>query len=199
MTFAQSFGAVLIGGSKAIVRLAAQPHEPVTGPLDVEHTRCPLVECSARLTARLVPDPRSIGKSTAYVLGPMFFATFGREPFGTMSEIMISSFWGHDGIDGLTSQDQIGTICIHLAVLEQRALHVSVDEVVIELQHAHLGVLQNEESHVYGQSVRDGFFVHLYLVHIVNDDVELSEPPIVAHERCRLLCTVVDVTMIVFP
>ena len=36
VTLAQSFGAVLVGGSETIVRLAAQPHEPVTGPLDLE-------------------------------------------------------------------------------------------------------------------------------------------------------------------
>ena len=33
VTFAQSFGAVLVGGSETIVYLAAQTHEPVTGPL----------------------------------------------------------------------------------------------------------------------------------------------------------------------
>ena len=41
--FAQSFGAVLVGGSETIVRLATQPHEPGTD-LDLEQTRCPLVE-----------------------------------------------------------------------------------------------------------------------------------------------------------
>ena len=122
-------------------------------------------------------------------------STDGRQPFGTMSEIMFSEFQGHEGIDGLTGQGQIGTIWIHLAVLEQRALQVCVDEVVIELQHAHLGVLQNEKSNMYGQGVLDGFLVQFYLVRIVADDVELSDLPIVDHERCRLLRTVVDVTM----
>ena len=88
--FAQSFGAVLVGGSETIVRLATQPHEPGTGPLDLEQTRCPLVERSSRLTARLVSDPRSIGEATAHVFVPMIVATFGREPFGLMSEIMFS-------------------------------------------------------------------------------------------------------------
>ena len=90
VTLAQSFGAVLVGGSETIVRLAAQPHEPVTGPLDVEQTRCPLVIRLARLTARLVTDPRTIGESTAHVLVLMFVVTFGRQPFGSMSEIMFS-------------------------------------------------------------------------------------------------------------
>ena len=99
---------------------------------------------------------------------------------------------GHEVIDGLTSQGQIGTVWFRLAVLEQRALQ---EKVVIELQHAHLGVLQDEECHVCGQGVRDGFLVHLYLVRIVDDDVELLESSIVDHERCRLLRVVVDDTM----
>ena len=48
---------------------------------------------------------------------------------------------------------------------------------------------------MYGQGVRDGFLVRRYLVRIVDDDVELSEPSIVDHERCRLLRAVFHVTM----
>ena len=48
---------------------------------------------------------------------------------------------------------------------------------------------------MYGQGVRDGFLVHRYLVRIVDDDVELSEPSIVDHERCRLLRAVFHVAM----
>ena len=58
MTFAKSYGALLVGGSETIVRLATQPHESVTGPLDLEQTRCPLVERSARLYS--MPRPRPI-------------------------------------------------------------------------------------------------------------------------------------------
>ena len=68
LTFAQSFGAVFVSGSQTIVRLATQPHKPVTRPLHLEQTRCPLIARPARLTARLVADPRFIGESTAYVL-----------------------------------------------------------------------------------------------------------------------------------
>ena len=48
---------------------------------------------------------------------------------------------------------------------------------------------------MYGQGVRGGFLVHLYLARIGNDDVELSELFTVDHERCRLLRAVVDVKM----
>ena len=85
-------------------------------------------------------------------------------------------------------------MCVHLAVLEQRALQVLVDKVNVEPQHPHLGVLQNEESHVYGQGVRANSLIHLDLVRVVDDDVELSEPPIVDHDRCRRLPAVFHVT-----
>ena len=48
---------------------------------------------------------------------------------------------------------------------------------------------------MYGEGVRDGILIHLYLVRIVNDDVALSETSIVDHERCRLVRAVVDVRM----
>ena len=63
VTLGQSFGAVLVGGSETIVRLAAQPHEPVTGPLDLEQTRCPLVVrlCAPYSTPRHRPtDDRRV-------------------------------------------------------------------------------------------------------------------------------------------
>ena len=90
VTFAQPFGAVFVGGSETIVRLGTQPHESATGPLHLEQTRCPLIVRSARLTPRLVADPRHIGKSTVQVLVPMFVSTFGRQPFGAVLEVMFS-------------------------------------------------------------------------------------------------------------
>ena len=90
VTFAHSFGAVFVSGSETILRLAAQPHKPVTGPLHLEQTRCPLIVRPARLTARLVADPRPIGESTVHVLVPMFVATFRRQPLGAVPEEMFS-------------------------------------------------------------------------------------------------------------
>ena len=90
VTFAQSFGAVFVSGPETIVRLATQPHESVTGPLHFEQTRCPLVVRPACLTSRLIAEPRSIGESTAHVLVPMFVATFGRQPYGAVPEVMFS-------------------------------------------------------------------------------------------------------------
>ena len=90
VTFVQSFGAVLVDGSETIVRLAVQPHEPVTGPLHLEQTRGPLIVHSACLTSRLVTGPRATGESTAHVLVPVIVTTFGGEPFGVVSEVMFS-------------------------------------------------------------------------------------------------------------
>ena len=40
VSFAQTFGAVLVGGSETIVRLAAQTHEPVARPFHIEQSHC---------------------------------------------------------------------------------------------------------------------------------------------------------------
>ena len=88
--FAQTFGAVLVGGSETIVRLATQPHEPIARPFYLEQSRSPLVERSSRLAALSVSNPLSVGESAAHVLVLMRVATFRREPFGSMSEIMFS-------------------------------------------------------------------------------------------------------------
>ena len=67
VTFSQSVGAVLVGGSETIVRLATLPHEPVTGPLDLEQTRCPLVEHSVPLQHALSPTHiRSASRQRTY-------------------------------------------------------------------------------------------------------------------------------------
>ena len=60
MTFAQSFGAVLVGGllylSETIVRLATQPHEPVTGPLHPEQSGVLLCNALRALQHASVPS-----------------------------------------------------------------------------------------------------------------------------------------------
>ena len=87
-----------------------------------------------------------------------------------MSEVMLSQFRGHEIVDGIACQGKIDTIRVHLAVLEQASFEVPVDEVVVKLQHAQFGVLQDEKSHVDGQGVRHGSFVHLYFCDCHCDD-----------------------------
>ena len=58
VTLAQSLCAVLVGGSETIVRLAAQPHEPVTGPDPVSSCR---TSCAPYSTPRHRPtDDRRV-------------------------------------------------------------------------------------------------------------------------------------------
>ena len=76
VSFAQTFGAVLVGGSETIVRLAAQTHESVARPFYLEQSRSSLVERSSHLAALSVSDPLSVGESTAHILVPMSVATF---------------------------------------------------------------------------------------------------------------------------
>ena len=81
--------------SEAIVSLATQPDEPVAGPLNLEQTRCTLVVRFARDAARVGARPRATDESISHVLCLMIGATFGQEPFGVVSEIMLSQFRDH--------------------------------------------------------------------------------------------------------
>ena len=74
----------------------------VSGPLHLEHTRCPLVVHFARNAARLGAGPQATGESTAHVFSLTIDATFGREPFGVVQTVMLSHFLGHECIDGIT-------------------------------------------------------------------------------------------------
>ena len=55
--------------------------------------------------------------------------------------------------------------------------------------------MQNVKSYVQGEGVRDGSHVHLDLVHVVDDDVELSEQSIFDYGRRRHLLAVFYATM----
>ena len=95
VSLALSFRAVLVGGSVTIIRLARQPHEPITTSLHLEQTGGSLVVRLARDAARTSTGLQVTGESTAYGLGLAIGATFGREPFGTVPEVMFSLVRGH--------------------------------------------------------------------------------------------------------
>ena len=130
LTFAQSFGALLVGGSETIVRLATQPHESVTGPLDLEQTRCPLV------LPYSTPRPRSMVDRRV-------------DSVCTISDVRrnirtgaIRSDVGNNDLVVLGSRGHRRT---HRPRPNRHYLYPSrstgTREVVIELQQAHLGVL----------------------------------------------------------
>ena len=53
VTFAQTFRAILVGGTKTVVGLAAQTDGSLSAPFYLEQFRRPLVECLACETTRL--------------------------------------------------------------------------------------------------------------------------------------------------
>ena len=80
-TFAQTFRAILVSGTKTVVGLAAQTDESVSAPqFYLEQTRRPLVEGLACETTRIGGRPWATGYSSADIVVFVFVATFGRKP-----------------------------------------------------------------------------------------------------------------------
>ena len=71
---------------------------------------------------------------------------FGWKPFGTVSEVVLA--FDDQVINTLTRQCYVRRVGVHFAVLEQRSFDISVNEIVVELQHAEFGVLVDEEADV---------------------------------------------------
>ena len=102
LTFAQTFRATFVGGTKTIVRLAAQTNESVAAPFHLEHTGRPLVECLACNATRLGGRPRASSESGLDVFILVLVATFGRQPFGSVAEVMRAVFRSDEIVDGLS-------------------------------------------------------------------------------------------------
>ena len=82
MTLAQTFHAVLVGGSEAIVRLAAQPDEPVAAPLHFEQTGRSLVVRFTHDAARVGARLQVTDESTAHVVGLVVGVLLRLKPLG---------------------------------------------------------------------------------------------------------------------
>ena len=133
MTFAQSFRAILVGGTKTVIGLATQTDESVSAPFYLEQARRSLVESPACETTGLGGRPWATGYSSTDIVVFVFVATFGRKPLGSMSELMYATICPHESIDAFASQSNLCRVCVHLAVLKQRSFYVSVYKVVVEL------------------------------------------------------------------
>ena len=133
MTFAQTFHAILVGGTKTVVGLAAQTDESVSAPFYLEQPRRPLVEGLACETTRIGGHPWATGYSSADVVVFVFVATFGRKPLLSVSEVVRTTICPDESIDAVASQRNVCRVCVHLAVLKQRSFYVSVYKVVVEL------------------------------------------------------------------
>ena len=78
VTFAQTFRAILVSGTKTVVGLAAQTEESVFAPFYPEQPRRPLVESHACETTRLGGRPWATDYSRTDKVVFVFVVTFGR-------------------------------------------------------------------------------------------------------------------------
>ncbi len=92
LTLAETLRAALVSRAEAVVRLAAQTNESVAAPFHLEQTGRPIVERLARNATRLGGRARASGMD---VLVLVHVAAFGRQPFGSVAEVMLAVF----GID----------------------------------------------------------------------------------------------------
>ena len=88
LTLAQTLRAALVSRAEALVRLAAQTNESVPAPFHLEQTGRPLVEHLACEITRLSGRPRASSQSGLDVLVIVLVAAFGRQPFGSVAEVI---------------------------------------------------------------------------------------------------------------
>ena len=125
MTFVQTFRAILVSGTKTVVRLAAQTDESVSALFYLEQPRRPLVEGLACETTRLGGRPWATGYSSTDIVVFVFVATFGRKPLGSVSKVVRTTICPGESIDAFASQRNVCRICVHLAVLKQRSFDIA--------------------------------------------------------------------------
>ena len=80
----------------------------------------------------------------------MVVATFGRKPFGSVSEVVFAFVRRNEFVHVCARDGDVRGIGVGLAVLEQRSVYVGVDKVVIKLQHAEFCVLVHKEPYLDG-------------------------------------------------
>ena len=91
LPFAQTFRAILVGGTKTVVDIAAQTDESVSAPFYLEQARRLIVESLAYETSRLGGRPWATGYSSTDIVVFVFVATFGRKPLGSVSEVVCAT------------------------------------------------------------------------------------------------------------
>ena len=102
LTLAQTLRAAFVSRAEAVERLAAQTNESVPAPFHFEQTGRPLVERLACETTRLSGRTRASSQSGLDVLVLMLVAAFGRQPFGSVAEVMLAVFGNDEIVDGLS-------------------------------------------------------------------------------------------------
>ena len=92
LTLAETLRAALVSRVEAVVRLASQTNESVAAPFHLEQTGRPLVERISRNATRLGGRSRASSQSGLDVLVLVLVAAFGRQPFGSVAEVMLAVF-----------------------------------------------------------------------------------------------------------
>ena len=128
VTFAEAFRAVLVSRAGAVVRLAAQTYESVTAPFYLEQARGPLVESLACDATRFCGRPRASSETSLDVVVFVLVTTFGRQPFGTVAEIVLSILGCDEIVNAVAGQRDIGGVRVHFTVLVDWSLDVSTIE-----------------------------------------------------------------------
>ena len=125
LAFAEALRAVLIGGTETVVRLAAQTNESVPAPLNLEQSRRPLVEGLARDATRLGGCPRESDETSLDVFCLVIITAFSREPFGSVTEVVLPMLVSHEGVDAVAGQRDVRRVRVHFTVLVEGPLDVS--------------------------------------------------------------------------
>ena len=95
--------------------------------------------------SRVLSGPWVTSESTSYVGGLEFSKILRRDPLASVPEVMLPMF-RCQGIYALAIEGNVRTVRVHVAVLGHRMFYVPINEVVVELQHAQHGVLQDEKT-----------------------------------------------------
>ena len=98
-----------------------------------------MVDLSVSPTTRFCGRPRASSESGIDVFFLMLVTTFGRQPFRSVSEIVLAAICTYEIIDAVAGKCDVRRICVHLAVLEHGPLDVST----IETAHS---ISTNERS-----------------------------------------------------
>ena len=101
LTLAQTLRVALVSRAETVVLLAAQTNESVPAPFHLKQTGRPLVKRLACETTRLSGRPRASSQSGLDVLVLVIVAAFGRQPFGSVAEVMLAVFGSDEIVDGL--------------------------------------------------------------------------------------------------
>ena len=97
LTLAQTIRAALVSRAEAVVRLDAQTNESVPAPFHLEQTGVLLSNA-----LRAEQHDSVVVLSGLDVLVLVLVAAFGRQPFGSVAEVMLAVFGSDEIVDGLS-------------------------------------------------------------------------------------------------